>query len=177
MRATKSLVESWEEGHLPWLSSQASIWGNLWLFQRFYHVRGGQFYSPHACEGSGQNKTNRINKWNSVCLIFFTFFFSWFYWLFVFSGNRLILKFRNIRLALGANWDEICGANIDDRDPSLKYFWEGYMKSSVRFNLLLFKSLSTHTLALKKHTVCCPPLQYRTSCGWWRQWRRWQWWG
>ena len=26
------------------------------------------------CEGPGQNKTNIINKWNSVCLFFLPFF-------------------------------------------------------------------------------------------------------
>ena len=36
--------------------------------------------------------------------------------------------------ASGASWDEIQGANIDNQNPASVEFWNGYLKSSVRFH-------------------------------------------
>ena len=41
-------------------------------------------------------------------------------------------------MASGGTWDDEKGANIDDKDPASKAFWEGYTKSPISpFNIYI----------------------------------------
>ena len=41
-------------------------------------------------------------------------------------------------MAFGGTWDNKKGADINDKDPASKAFWEGYMKSPISpFNIYI----------------------------------------
>ena len=40
-------------------------------------------------------------------------------------------------IASGGTWDNEKGADIDDKDPASKAFWEGYTKSPINIYIII----------------------------------------